>query len=70
MMEGTKGGAQRAHNLRPRCIGEVVPGPRHQSTIYPSHAVVLVTNLELRTVNGLMCMPVTHLLTQLNLSEN
>jgi hypothetical protein len=32
--EGTKGGAQRARNLRPRCIGDGVPGPRRQSTIY------------------------------------
>jgi hypothetical protein len=34
MMEGTKGGAQRACSLRPRCISEVVPGPWCQSTIY------------------------------------
>jgi hypothetical protein len=31
--KGTKGGAQRACSLRPRCIGEVVPGPRRPSTI-------------------------------------
>jgi hypothetical protein len=36
MMEGTKGGAQRARSLRPRCIREVVPGPWRQSTIYLS----------------------------------
>jgi hypothetical protein len=34
MTEGTKGGAQRACSLRSRCIGEVVPGLRRQSTIY------------------------------------
>jgi hypothetical protein len=32
MTEGTEGGAQRALSLRPRCIGEVVPVPRRQST--------------------------------------
>jgi hypothetical protein len=31
--EGTKGGAHRTRSLRPRCTGEVVPGPRRQSTI-------------------------------------
>jgi hypothetical protein len=25
MMDGTKGGAQRANSLRPRCVGEVDP---------------------------------------------
>jgi hypothetical protein len=34
MTEGTKGGAQRAHSLRPRCIGKVVHGPWRQYTIY------------------------------------
>jgi hypothetical protein len=34
MTEGTKGGAQMACSLRPRCIGEVVPGLWRQSTTY------------------------------------
>jgi hypothetical protein len=37
MTEGTKGGAQRARSLRPRRIGELIPGPRRRSTIYKEY---------------------------------
>jgi hypothetical protein len=34
MTDGTKGGAQRASSLRPRCVGEVDPGTTTHIYLY------------------------------------
>jgi hypothetical protein len=47
MTEGTKSGAQRARSLRPRCIGEVVSGPRRQSNIYETFLILRRTEQDI-----------------------